>query len=336
MAERINHQWRLASRPVGMIKESDYEWTEERVPELDEGQVLVRVQYLSLDPANRGWVREGGSYMAPVDIGSVMPAGGVGTVEESRNEKFQPGDLVQGMFGWQEYLVSNGAGLNKLPQMGLPPTAFLGLFGHIGLTAYFGLIDIGKPKEGETLVVSAAAGAVGSIVGQIGKIKGCRVVGIAGSEEKCRWIVDELGFDAAINYKSEDVREGLKKHCPQGIDIYFENVGGEILDAVLERINNFARIPLCGMISNYNATKPVPGPYNFINLLTRRVLLQGFIVLDYMHRAQEGIGELIKWYMEGRLKYRIDQVDGLREAPRVINKLFEGTNQGKLVLKVSD
>lgn len=336
MAERINHQWRLASRPVGMIKESDYEWTEERVPELDEGQVLVRVQYLSLDPANRGWVREGGSYMAPVDIGSVMPAGGVGTVEESRNEKFQPGDLVQGMFGWQEYLVSNGAGLNKLPQMGLPPTAFLGLFGHIGLTAYFGLIDIGKPKEGETLVVSAAAGAVGSIVGQIGKIKGCRVVGIAGSEEKCRWIVDELGFDAAINYKSEDVREGLKKHCPQGIDIYFENVGGEILDAVLERINNFARIPLCGMISNYNATKPVPGPYNFINLLTRRVLLQGFIVLDYMHRAQEGIGELIKWYMEGRLKYRIDQVDGLREAPRVINKLFEGTNQGKLVLKVND
>jgi NADPH-dependent curcumin reductase CurA len=274
--------------------------------------------------------------MAPVDIGSVMPGGGVGTIEESRHPDFQPGEMVQGMLGWQEYLVSNGAGLNKLPQVGLPPTAFLGLFGHIGLTAYFGLLEIGEPKVGETLVVSAAAGAVGSIVGQIGKIKGCRVVGLAGSDEKCKWIVDELGFDAAINYKTENVPEALKKHCPKGIDIYFENVGGEILDAVLAQINNFARIPLCGLISTYNATAPVPGPYNFVNLLARRVRLQGFIVIDYMHRATEGITELIKWYMEGKLKFRVDVIDGLEEAPRAVNKLFEGSNQGKLIVKVSE
>ena len=336
MTPRINHQWQLAARPVGLIKESDYKWAEVAVPELEDGQVLIRTQYLSLDPANRGWIREGGSYMAPVDIGSVMPAGGVGTIEESRNPDFQPGDMVQGMLGWQEYLVSNGAGLTKLPQVGLPPTAFLGLFGHIGLTAYFGLLEIGEPKEGETLVVSAAAGAVGSIVGQIGKIKGCRVVGLAGSDEKCKWIVDELGFDAAINYKTENVSEALRKHCPKGIDIYFENVGGEILDAVLAQINNFARIPLCGLISTYNATAPVPGPYNFVNLLARRVRLQGFIVIDYMHRAMEGVGELMKWYMEGKLKFRVDVIDGLEEAPRAVNKLFEGSNQGKLIVKVSE
>lgn len=335
MSTTINHQWRLAARPVGLIKESDYKWVEEPVPALADGQLLVKTQYLSLDPANRGWVNEGGSYMAEVGLNSVMPAGGVGVVVESRNPGFAAGDSVQGMLGWQEYVVSNGQGLNKLPQMGLPPTAFLGLFGHIGLTAYFGLLDIGQPKPGETLVVSAAAGAVGSIVGQIGKIKGCRVVGLAGSDEKCRWLVDELGFDAAINYKKEPVLASLKKHCPNGIDIYFENVGGEILDAVLALINNFARIPLCGLISMYNATERVPGPYNFSNLLTRRVRLQGFIVIDYMPRAQEGIAELSKWYMEGKLKYRVDVVEGLDQAPKAVNKLFEGSNQGKLVLKVS-
>lgn len=335
MSTRTNHQWQLAARPVGLIKESDYKWAETPVPALEEGQFLVKTQYLSLDPANRGWVNEGGSYMAPVDLGSVMPAGGIGVVEESRNPGFQPGDQVQGMIGWQEYVVSKGTGFNKLPQMGLPPTAFLGLFGHIGLTAYFGLLEIGQPKAGETLVVSAAAGAVGSLVGQIGKIKGCRVVGLAGTDDKCKWIVDELGFDAAINYKTEPILQSLKKHCPNGIDIYFENVGGEILDAVLALINNFARIPLCGLISRYNATKPVPGPYNFVNLLARRVRLQGFIVIDYMNRAQEGVAELAKWYKEGKLKYRVDIVEGLEQAPRAVNKLFEGSNQGKLVLKVS-
>jgi NADPH-dependent curcumin reductase len=335
MTQRINHQWRLAARPVGLLKEADFQWTEEPVPELQGGQVLVRNLYLSLDPANRGWVREEGSYMAPIPLGSVMLGITVGVVEDSRNANFQAGDNVQGFLGWQEYAVSDGAGLSKLPNNPATPlTAYLGLLGGIGLTAYFGLLDIADPKPGETLVVSAAAGAVGSIVGQIGKIKGCRVVGIAGSREKCEWVVDELGFDAAINYKTEDIRQGLKRTCPNGIDIYFDNVGGEILDAALAMINLRARISICGMISQYNATAPVPGPYNLINILARRAKMQGFIVTDYLPRAQEAIPELIKWHMEGKLKYRVDVVEGLKEAPRAVNKLFEGSNQGKLIIKL--
>ncbi len=335
MAERINHQWRLVARPVGMIKESDFKWTEEPVPSPDENQVLVRNLYLSLDPANRGWVREEGSYMAPISLGSVMLGNVVGVVEESRHPNFQAGDNVQGILGWQEYALSDGAALNKLPKdQAIPLTAYLGLFGHIGLTAYFGLIDITSPKPVETLVVSAAAGAVGSIVGQIGKIKGCRVVGIAGSDEKCKWIIEELGFDAAINYKKEKVREALKRTCPNGIDIYFDNVGGEILDAVLGRINLGARISICGMISQYNATAPVPGPYHFINILTKRARLQGFLVTDYTHRTKEAIVDLSEWYQEGKLKYRVDVVEGLQNAPRAVNKLFEGTNQGKLIIQI--
>ncbi len=335
MTTRINHQWRLVARPVGMIKDSDFQWAEEPVPELQENQVLVRSHYLSLDPANRGWMREEGSYMAPIPLGSVMLGGVTGLVEESRHPNFQPGDNVQGFLGWQEYAVADGATLTKLPNnQAIPLTAYLGLFGHIGLTAYFGLLDITHPKEGETLVVSAAAGAVGSLVGQIGKIKGCRAVGIAGSDDKCKWIVDDLGFDAAINYKKEDVREALKKACPKGIDIYFENVGGEILDAVLALINLRARISVCGMISQYNATKPTPGPYNLINILTKRAKMEGFIVTDYMSRAQEAIADLTKWYLEGKLKYRVDVVDGLKSAPSAVNKLFDGSNQGKLIIKI--
>ena len=335
MSQRTNHQWRLAARPVGMIKEADYQWAEEPVPELQDGQVLIRNLYLSLDPANRAWVREEGSYMAPIPLGSVMPGIAVGVVEESRNPNFQAGDNMQGFLGWQEYAVSDGAGLNKLPSNpAIPLTAYLGLFGAIGLTAYFGLLDITDPKPGETLVVSAAAGAVGSIVGQIGKIKGCHVVGIAGSDEKLKWIVDELGYDAAINYKTENIRQGLKRTCPNGIDIYFDNVGGEILDAALAMINLRARISVCGMISQYNTTAPVPGPYNLINILTKRAKMQGFIVTDYLPRAQEAIPELIKWYLEGKLKYRVDVVEGLKEAPRAVNKLFDGSNQGKLIIKV--
>jgi hypothetical protein len=335
MTQRINHQWRLAARPVGNLKESDFQWAEEPVPELQDGQVLIHNLYLSLDPANRGWVREEGSYMAPIPLGSVMLGGTVGVVEESRNPNFQVGDNVQGLLGWQEYAISDGAGLNKLPNNpAVPLTAYLGLFGHIGLTAYFGLLDITNPKEGETLVVSAAAGAVGSIVGQIGKIKGCRVVGIAGSDEKLKWIVDDLGFDAAINYKKENIREALKRTCPNGIDIYFDNVGGEILDAVLAMINLRARISVCGMISQYNATAPTPGPYNLINILARRAKMEGFIVTDYLPRAHEAVPELVKWYAEGKLKYRVDVVEGLKEAPRALNKLFDGSNQGKLIIKI--
>jgi NADPH-dependent curcumin reductase CurA len=335
MASRINHQWRLAARPVGMISESDFKWSEEPVQSPGENQVLVRNLYISLDPASRDWVREEPSYMPPIPLDAVMAGSTVGVVEESRHPEFQPGDNVQGFLGWQEYAIAKGAALTKLPNNpAIPLTAYLGLFGHIGLTAYFGLLDIAHPKAGETLVVSAAAGAVGSIVGQIGKIKGCRVVGIAGSDEKCRWIIEELGFDQAINYRTEKVREALKRACPDGIDVYFDNVGGEILDAVLSLINLHARISVCGMISQYNATTPTPGPYNIRNILTRRVKMEGFIVLDYLQRAQEAVAELIQWYMEGRLKYRVDVVEGLQNAPRTVNKLFDGSNQGKLIIKI--
>jgi NADPH-dependent curcumin reductase len=266
-----------------------------------------------------------------------MRSFGIGVVERSRNAKFPEGTLVQGFLGWQDYAISNGTDLNQFQKdPSVPLTAYLGLFSFIGMMAYFGLLDIGKPKAGETLVVSGAAGAVGSLVGQIGKIKGCRVVGIAGSEEKCRWLKDELGFDAAINYKTESVLESLKQHCPDGIDVYFENVGGEILDAVLSLINLRARIVLCGLISQYNATEPVPGPYNLLNIVTQRAKLEGFIILDYLDRAQEALADLGEWYAQGKIKYRVDAIDGLENAPSAVNKLFDGTNQGKLIIKVSE
>ncbi|HMV49828.1 MAG TPA: NADP-dependent oxidoreductase [Blastocatellia bacterium] len=334
MTNKVNHQWQLAARPEGLIKETDFNWVETAVPELQDGQILVRNLYLSLDPTMRMWATRD-TYLPAVKIGEVMRGGTIGVVEESRNPNFKEGDHVTGLLGWQEYAVSDGKGLNTLPNLpGVPLTAHFGLFGHIGMTAYFGLLDIGQPQPGETLVVSAAAGAVGSLVGQIGKIKGCRVVGIAGADDKCRWIVDELGFDAAINYKTENVYEALKKHCPNGIDIDFENVGGEIMDAVLAQINLRARIALCGLISGYNATAPVPGPYNFANVLVQRARIEGFIVLDYAPRAMECMTELGKWLMEGKIKYRIDEVDGLQGAPMALNKLFEGTNIGKLVVKI--
>jgi len=337
MRAKVNRQWRLAARPVGLIKESDFEWHEEPIPTLGEGKILIRNIYLSLDPANRGWVREVKSYIPPVAIGEVMRGVTIGVVEQSRHADFRAGDIVQGMLGWQEYAVTDGVGITRLPtDPVLPLTAFLGLFGIIGPTAYFGLLDIGKPKAGETLVVSAAAGAVGSLVGQIGKIKGCRVVGIAGTNEKCHWITEELGFNAAINYKTESVGEGLKTHCPDGIDVYFDNVGGEILDIVLSLINVRARIVICGTISQANAKELVPGPYNFRNILTQRGRVEGFIVLDYVDRFQEAFKDLSRWLAEGKIQYRVDLVDGLENAPRAINKLFDGSNKGKLIIKVSE
>jgi NADPH-dependent curcumin reductase CurA len=335
MTERINRQWRLAARPVGLFKESDFKWTQEPVPELKDGEVLVHNKYLSLDPTNRGWAGEIDTYLPAVKLGDVMRGGAIGVVEESRNTDFKVGDHVSGLLGWQEYAVSDGTGLTKLPDNpAIPLTAYMGLFGHIGLTAYYGLLDVGQPKAGETLVVSGAAGAVGSLVGQIGKIKGLHVVGIAGSDEKCRWLTDELGFDAAINYKTENVSEALRHACPNGIDVYFENVGGAILDAVLAQINLHARISLCGLISQYNATEPVPGPYNFAMILIKRARVQGFIVMDYLNRADEAMNQLGRWLMEGKIKYRVDVVEGLEQAPRAVNKLFDGSNRGKLVLKI--
>jgi NADPH-dependent curcumin reductase CurA len=335
MSAKANRQWRLAARPVGRLKDSDFQFVEEAAPTPREGEVLVRNLYISLDPTNRGWVNETASYLPPVQIGDVMRGSAIGVVEQSRNPKFSEGAYVQGLLGWQDYAISDGSGLTPLPDnANIPLTAYFGLFGHIGLTAYYGLLEIGQPKAGETLVVSAAAGAVGSLVGQIGKVKGCHVVGIAGSDEKCRWIVDDLGFDAAINYKSEPVVEGLKKHCPNGIDIDFENVGGKILDGVLSLINLRARIVLCGLIAQYNATEPVPGPYNFVNILVRRARVEGFIVMDYMNRAQEAVKDLAAWWTEGKIKYRIDEVEGLEQAPEALNRLFDGANIGKLVVKI--
>jgi NADPH-dependent curcumin reductase CurA len=335
MTTKINRQWRLAARPEGFVKNSDFHWTEEPAASPGEGEVLIRNLYLSLDPTNRGWMNETPTYLPPIALGDVIRGVTIGMVEESRNPNFPEGSHVQGLLGWQDYAVSNGAGLTPLPaNSGIPIPAFFAVFGHIGMTAYFGLLDVGKPRSGETLVVSAAAGATGSLVGQIGKIKGCRVVGIAGGAKKCRWITEELGFDAAIDYKAGSVLDGLKQHCPDGVDIDFENVGGEILDAVLSVINFKARIVLCGLISQYNAERPAPGPSNFTNILLKSARVEGFIVLNYTDRAQEAFADLGKWMAEGRLKYKVDIVEGLEQAPHALNMLFEGTNQGKLIVKI--
>jgi len=334
---KINRKWLLAEHPKGRLDVSHFILHEEKLAELRDGEILIRNIYLSLDPTSRIWADAKESYLPPVETGEVMRGLIIGVVEESRNPAFKVGDIVQGILGWEEYAVSDGTDVSPIPYDGsVPLTAFFGLFSHTGLAAYFGLDDIGKPKEGETLVVSAAAGAVGSVAGQIGKIKGCRVVGIAGTDDKCRWITDELGFDAAINYKNESVPESLRKHCPNGIDVYFDCVAGSILDAVLGQINFKARIPVCGMISQYNSPEPVPGPYNFINILYKSARVEGFIVLNYVERFGEGVNDLVKWYSEGKLKYRIDVVDGLENAPTALNKLFDGTNKGKLIVKLSE
>ena len=331
---QTNHQWLIADRPNGLVKESDFRWHESTVPSPGEGEVLVRSVYLSLDPTNRVWMNEAESYLPALAIGDVMRGGVIGVVEESRHSSFAKCDLVQGLLGWQQYSVSPGAALNKLPKgLPIPMTAFLGLLGHIGLTAYFGLLDICQPKAGETLVVSTAAGAVGSLVGQIGKIKGCRVVGLTGSDEKCAWL-KELGYDAVINYKTENVMESLQRQCPKGIDIYFDNVGGDILEAVLNLISLRARISVCGMISQYNADQPAPVPRNLANLISKRARMEGFLCSDYSNRAQEAFTEMVGWLMQGKLKYRVDVVEGLENAPQALKKLFDGSNNGKLIVQV--
>jgi NADPH-dependent curcumin reductase CurA len=338
MTPRTNQQWLLTSRPQGLPSEANFQWKEVALPsELTDGQVLAKVVFISLDPANRVWMNEADSYLPAIPLGGVMRGGALAVVEESRNPGFAKGDLVQGLLGWQSYYLSaNGKDLNKLPRLPLPLDAYFGLLGHIGFTAYFGLLDIGQPKSGETLVVSAAAGAVGSLAGQIGKIKGCRVVGIAGSDDKCRWLTEDLGFDAAINYKQGPLFQALKSACPNGIDIYFENVGGATLEAVLALINNNARIPLCGMISQYNASSPEPGPRNLASLISHRGLMKGFIVTDYASRFAEAGMELASWHAQGKLKYRTDIVKGLRNAPHALLKLFDGSNTGKLLVEVNE
>ena len=332
---KTNQQWLIAARPHGEVKESDFRWNEAAVADPADGEVVIRTVYISLDPTNRIWMNEAESYLPSLPLGHVMRGGGIGVVEESRNPGFSKGDIVQGLLGWQQYSISDGAGLGKLPKgLPVPLTAFFGLLGHIGLTAYFGLLDITDPKPGETLVISTAAGAVGSLVGQIGKIKGCHVVGLTGSDEKCHWIKNELGFDAAINYKTANVPDALKQNCPKGIDIYFDNVGGTILEAVLNLINLKARISVCGMISQYNADSPVPGPSNLANLIMKRARMEGFLCTDYMPRAEEAFTQMVGWLMQGKLKYRVDVVQGLENAPRSLHKLFDGSNTGKLIVQV--
>jgi hypothetical protein len=330
-----NAQWRLAARPEGLFKESDFRWVEEDTRPPADGEALVRTVYLSLDPTNRGWAA-GDTYLPAVPLDSVMRGIGVGRVEESRDPSLAPGDVVSGLLGWQRYAVVPASQLTKLPPVPLPLSAHLGLLGHIGLTAWVGLLQVGQPKAGETLVVSAAAGAVGSLVGQIGKIQGMRVVGIAGSDEKCAWLTGELGFDAAVNYKKAPVFAGLRRACPGGIDVYFDNVGGETLDTVLALVNLRARIVVCGLISQYNATAVPPGPKNLPNLLVKRARMEGFIVLDHRAHAERATADLVRWHLAGKLQYRLDVVHGLDGAPAAVNRLFDGTNTGKLVVRVSE
>ncbi|MGO9558698.1 MAG: NADP-dependent oxidoreductase [Acidimicrobiales bacterium] len=331
----INLQCQLAARPVGVPKASDWGFAEEPAPEPGEGQFRVKVEWISVDPAMRSWMNAGRSYVPPVEIGEVMRAGGIGTVIDSRHPDFAVGDAVYGVFGVQRYAVSDGAGVTRVDTSLAPAPVHLGVLGIGGLTAYFGLLDVGRPEPGQTVVVSGAAGSVGSIAGQIARIKGCRVVGIAGGPEKCRWLVDELGFDAAIDYKAGDVRTQLRQHARSGIDVFFDNVGGEILDDALARLARGARVVICGAVSQYNAEARPRGPANYMQLLVARATMTGFVIFDYADRYSEGVAQLAGWLQSGELRSREDVVHGdIDQFPQVLLRLFEGGNTGKLVLAV--
>jgi NADPH-dependent curcumin reductase len=331
----MNHQFRLAARPAGLPKRSDWNYTEEPVRDPGPGEVLVKVLYLSLDPAMRGWMNEGKSYVEPVRIGDIMRAFGGGRVIASQNPDFAVGDHVTGVFGAQEYAISDGKGLNKVDLKLAPLPVYLSILGITGLTAYFGLLEVGQAKAGDTVVISGAAGATGMAAGQIARIKGCRVVGIAGGPEKCGYLLKELAFDAAIDYKNENVVQALRKHCPQGVNVYFDNVGGDILDAVLAQLARGARVVLCGAISQYNNTTGIKGPSNYLSLLVNRARMEGFIVFDFASRYGEGIREMAGWLAAGKLKSKEDIVEGFSTFPDTLLKLFRGENFGKLMLKVA-
>src|SRR5437016_295640 len=331
----INRQIRLKSRPIGPPTLDHFELAETPMPAAGDGEVHRRTIYLSLDPYMRGRMSDAPSYAVPVDVGGVMCGHTVSEVVESRHPKFKAGDIVAGYDGWQQHAVSNGKDLRPLDPKAAPVSTALGVLGMPGLTAYVGLLDIGRPKPGETVVVSAASGAVGSLVGQIAKLKGCRAVGVAGSPEKCAWVVKEAGFDACVNYKSEPLRPALQKACPSGIDVYFDNVGGDVLAAALTLINQNARIPLCGLISQYNAEELPPGP-NLAPILVHRALIKGFIVSDHMDRLADFLRDMSQWYRAGKLTYREDVVVGLEQAPQAFLGLLRGRNFGKLVVKVGE
>jgi len=332
-----NTQVRLAARPSGLPKASDWDVVQEPVPTPGEGEFTVRISHLSLDPAMRGWMNAGASYIEPVEIGAVMRAGGVGVVSESRHPGFPEGEHVTGAFGVQEYAVSDGSGVSKIDPSLAPLPTYLGALGMTGMTAYFGLLDVGKLQAGDTVVVSGAAGAVGSVAGQIARIKDARAIGIAGGPEKCAWLTGELGFDAAIDYKHENVAAALREHAPEGLDVYFDNVGGEILDAALTRLARHARIVICGAISQYNSTEGVRGPSNYLALLVARASMTGMVVFDYVARYGEAAREMAGWLADGSLISREEVIEGGVEAfPDALLRLFAGDNTGKLVLHIGE
>lgn len=334
-----NLQFRLAARPVGLAKASDWQQMTQIVTPLNDGEILVKTLYLSLDPAMRGWMNEGKSYIRPVAIGEVMRAGGIGRVIASKAPGFAVGDHVSGGIGVQQYWSGPAndrtAAFVKVDASFAPLPTYLNVLGMPGLTGYFGLLEVGQPKAGETVVVSGAAGAVGMTVGQVAKQLGCRVVGIAGGKDKCDFVVNELGFDACIDYKAGPIKDGLKEHCPQGVDVYFDNVGGDILDAVLTRINLKARIVICGAISQYNNTTAIKGPANYLSLLVNRARMEGIVVFDYADRYHVGIKAMGQWLKEGAMQSKVDIVQGIENFPQSLAMLFEGKNFGKLVLQVA-
>jgi NADPH-dependent curcumin reductase CurA len=329
----INNQCRLAARPVGVPTPSDWSFVQGPAPEPQDGEFRVEVEYLSIDPAMRSWMNAGRSYVPAVEIGEVMRAAGIGRVIDSRHPDFGVDEQVYGVFGVQRYAVSDGRGVTRVDTTLAAAPVHLGVLGIGGLTAYFGLLDVGRPEPGQTVVVSGAAGSVGSIVGQIARIKGCRAIGIAGGQDKCRWLVQELGFDAAIDYKGEDVRAQLREHAPDGVDVFFDNVGGVVLEAVLARLARGARVVLSGAVSQYNATEAPRGPANYMQLLVTRASMTGFVIFDYAARYGEGVAQLGEWLRSGELRSREDVVEGnIDQFPDVLLRLFSGQNTGKLVL----
>jgi hypothetical protein len=335
MASATNRQLLLKSRPKGPPSLDDFELVERPVPVPGEGQALLRTLYLSLDPYMRGRMNDAKSYAKPAELGEPMVGGTVSEVVASKNPKFAVGDIVLSYAGWQDYALSDGTGLRKLDPKAVPLSTALGILGMPGMTAYVGLLEIGQPKPGETVVVAAASGAVGSAVGQIAKIKGARAVGVAGGAEKCRFVVNELGFDACIDHRAPDLAVQLAAACPKGVDVYFENVGGAVQQAVWPLLNDFARVPVCGVIAQYNATGPSPGP-DIATILRKRLLVRGFIVRDFAARQGDFLRDMAAWIREGNMKYREDIVDGLEKAPQAFLGLLEGKNFGKLVVKVAE
>lgn len=326
-----NRRITLAKRPVGEVAADCFATDEVEIPTPGPGEVLAEVGWLSIDPTIRGWMAMD-TYLPAIEIGAEIRSGGLATVIESNNDDLPVGATLFGMTGWQQYTIMDGS--NQIVPDGIDPTAALSVFGVTGMTAYFGLLEVGRPVEGETVLVSGAAGATGSVVGQIAKLKGCRVVGIAGSDEKCAWLIDELGFDAAINYKTENVAAAIRTACPDGVDVFFDNVGGDILEAAIGNIALRGRIVLCGAIAQYNDEAPRPGPSNLSLLVSMRGRMEGFIILDFLDRADQAIGDLATWVMNGDIKFAVDVVDGLDNAPMALDRLFSGANTGKVMVKL--